>query len=59
MTGGADPERQADIHQPPRKQVRSNETPPTGPNTDSEAANQPADVQEPLGNASFPVSPSP
>ena len=59
MTGGADPERPADIHQPPRKRVRRNETPLTGPNTDSDAGSQPAEVQEPLGNASSPVSPSP
>ena len=59
MTGGADPERPADIRQPPRKRVRRNETPPTGPNTDSDAGSQPAEVQEPLGNASSPVSPSP
>ena len=32
--------------------------PPLEPNTDSFAGNQPAEVQEPLGNASFPVSPS-
>ena len=37
ITGSADPERPADIHQPPRKRVRRNETPPTGPNTDSDA----------------------
>ena len=59
MTGGADPERPADIRQPPRKRVRRNGTPPTGQNTDSDAGNQPAEVQEPLGNASSPVSPSP
>ena len=35
------------------------ETPPTGPNTDSDAGSQPAEVQEPLGNASSSVSPSP
>ena len=59
MTCGADPERQADFHQPPRKQVRRNETPPTGPNTDSDAGSQPAEVHEPLRNASFPASPLP
>ena len=59
MTGGADPERPGDILQTPRKQVRWNETPPAGPNTDSDAGSQPVEVQEPLGNASSPVSPSP
>ena len=60
MNGGADPERQADLRQPPRKRVRRrDETPPTGPNTNSNAGSQPAEVQEPLGNASSPVSPSP
>ena len=59
MTGGADLERLADIHQPPRKRVHRNETPLTGPNTNSDAGSQPAEVQEPLGNASSPVSPSP
>ena len=59
MTGGADPEHPADSHQPPRKRVRRNETPPPGPNTDSDAGSQPAEVQEPLGNASSPVRPSP
>ena len=37
MPGGANPERPADIGQPPRKGVRRNEKPPTGPNTDSHA----------------------
>ena len=59
MTGGADPERPADILQTPRKRVRWNETPPAVPNTDSDAGSQPVEVQEPLGNASSPVSPSP
>ena len=59
MTGGADPERPADLRQPPRKRARRNETPLTGPNTDSDAGSQPGEVQEPLGNASSPVSPSP
>ena len=59
MTGGADPERAADIRQPPRKQARRNETPPTAPNTDSDIGSQPAEVQEPVGNASSPASPSP
>ena len=59
MTGGADLERPAKIHKPPRKRVRRNETPPTGPNTDSDAGSQPAEVQEPLGNASSLVSPWP
>ena len=59
MTGGADPERPGDIHQPPRKRVRRNETPPTGPNTDSDAGSQPAELQEPLGNASSPAGPAP
>ena len=59
MTGGTDPERPADICQPPRKRVCRNETPPTGPNTDSDARSQLPEVQEPLGNASFPVSPLP
>ena len=59
MTGGADPERPANILQTPRKRVRWNETPPAVPNTDSDAGSQPVEVQEPLGNASSPVSPSP
>ena len=59
MTGGADHERPPDIRQPLRKQVRRNDIPPTGPNTDSDAGSKPAEVQEPLGNASSPVSPSP
>ena len=59
MTGSADPERPADIDQLLRKRVRRNETPPTGVNTDSDAGSQPAQVQEPLGNASSPVSPWP
>ena len=59
ITGGADTEHPADINQPPRKRVRRNETPPTGPNTDSDAGSQPAEVQEPLCNASSPVSPLP
>ena len=59
MTGGADPERPADILQTPRKLVRWNETPLAGPNTDSDAGSQPVEVQEPLGNTSLPVSPSP
>ena len=59
MTGGADPERQADIRQPSTERVPRNETPPPGPNTDSDAGSQPAEVQELLGNASSPVSPSP
>ena len=59
MTGGTDPQSPADIHQPLRKRVCRNKTPPTGPNTDSDAGSQPAEVQEPLGNASFLVSPSP
>ena len=58
MTGGADPERPADIHQLLREGVRRNETPLTGPNTDSDARSQPAEAQEPLGNASSAVSPS-
>ena len=37
MTGGAGPELPAEIRQPPRKQVSRKETPPTGPNTDSDA----------------------
>ena len=59
MTGGADPERLADIHQPPRKRVGKNETPLTRPNPDSDAGSHPAEVQEPPGNASSPVSPAP
>ena len=59
LTGGADPERPAYIDQPPRKRVCRNETPLTVPNTDSDAGSQPAEVQEPLSNASAPVSPSP
>ena len=59
MTGGADPERPADILKTPRKPVCWNETPAAGPNTDSDAGSQPVEVQEPLGNASSPVSPSP
>ena len=59
MTGGPDPERPAHSRQEARKPVPRNETPPTGPNTDSDAASQPAEVQEPLGNASSPVSPLP
>ena len=59
MTGGTDPERPANIDQPPRKLVHRNETPPTGPNTDSDSGSQPADVQEPLINASSPLSPWP
>ena len=59
MTGGADPECLADILQTPRKWVCWNETPPTGPNTDSNAGSQPVEVQELLGNASSPVSLSP
>ena len=58
MTGGADPERPADICQPLRHRVRTNETPHTGPNTGSDTGSQPAEVQKPLGNASFLVSPS-
>ena len=59
MTGGADPERPADIRQLQRKRVRRSKKPPTGPNTYSDAGSQPAEVQEPLGNASSPVSLSP
>ena len=44
MTGGEDHERPANISQPPRKRVRRNETPATGPNTDSDAGSQPAEV---------------
>ena len=58
-TGGADPERPADILQTPRKRVRWNETLPAGPNTDSDAESQPVEMQEPLGNASSLASPSP
>ena len=59
MTGGADPEPPANILQTPRMRVHWNQTPPAGPNTDSDAGSQPVEVQEPLGNASLPVSPSP
>ena len=59
MTGGMDPERPADILQTPRKRVCWNETAPAGPNTDSDTRSQPVEEQEPLGNASSPVSPSP
>ena len=59
MTGGADLEHPADILQTPRKLVFWNETPPAVPNPDSDAGSQPVEVQEPLGNASSPVSPSP
>ena len=52
MIGGANPEGSADIRQPLRKGVRRNETPLTGPNTDSDAGSQPAEVPEPLDNAS-------
>ena len=44
MTGSADRERPADIRQPLRKQVRRNDIPPTGPNTDSDAGSKPAEV---------------
>ena len=56
MTGGADPERPVNLLQTPRKWVRWNETPPAGPNTDSNTGSQPVEVQEPLGNASSPDS---
>ena len=59
MIDGADPERPADILQTQRKRVRWNETLPAGPNTNSDPGSQPVEVQEPLGNASSPVSPSP
>ena len=59
MTGGADPECLADIQQPPRERVCRNATPPTGPNTDSDAGSQPAEMQKPLGNANSPVIPLP
>ena len=59
MTGGADPERAADIHQPQRKRVRRNATPPTGPITESDAVSQPTEVQEALSNASSAISHSP
>ena len=60
MTGGADPERPAYyIPQTLRKLVRWDETPPAGPNTDSDAGSQPVEVQEQLGNPSLAVRPSP
>ena len=52
MTGGADPERPADILHTPRMRVRWKRLPPAGPNTDSDAGGQPIDVPKPLGNAS-------
>ena len=58
-TGGVDPERSGDIRPLPRKQVRRNETPLTGPTTDSHAGSQCAEVQKPLSKASSPVSPLP
>lgn len=59
MTGGEDPECPADIGQPLRKQGRMNETPPTGPNTDSHAGSEPPAMQQPLGDLSSLATPSP
>ena len=59
MTDGMDPVRPSDIHQPPRKRVRRNEKPVKGRNPDSDARSQPSEVQEPLGDATSPVSPLP
>ncbi|KAG0123719.1 hypothetical protein HOY82DRAFT_544085 [Tuber indicum] len=60
MTDDEDSEPPVDTREPPRKIVRRNKTAPTGRNAKSGACNLAAAlVQEPLHNASSPVSPLP